>query len=72
MKPGDLRRFKDSLIARRRADGDEGSTFMVLRVDPATRWPAPSRCVDILIDGHVDEGLRYFWVEDSSEAINPV
>lgn len=72
MKPGDLRRFKDSLIARRYRAGVEGSTFMVLRVDPTTRWPAPPRCVDILINGHVDEGLRYFWVEDSSELLEPV
>jgi len=26
--------------------------------------------VDILIDGGLEEGLGYFWVEDSSEAVN--
>jgi hypothetical protein len=26
--------------------------------------------VDILIDGGLGEGLGYFWVEDSSEAVN--
>ena len=66
MKPGDLRRFRDSLIALG-ADHVEGGTFVVLRVDPATER---IRGVDILIDGHVDEGLGYFWVEDSSEVIN--
>jgi hypothetical protein len=66
MQPGDLRRFRDSLIALG-ADHVEGGTFMVLRVDPAGER---IRGVDILIDGHVDEGLGYFWVEDSSEAVN--
>ena len=68
MKPGDLRRFRDSLMAFG-ADHVEGGTFMVLRVDPATER---IRGVDILIDGHVDEGLGYFWVEDSSEPLEPV
>lgn len=68
MKRGDLRRFRDSLIALG-ADHVEGGTFMVLRVDPETWVP---RAVDILIDGHVDEGLGYFWVEDSSEPLEPV
>ena len=68
MKPGELRRFRDSLIALG-ADHVEGSTFVVLRVDPATER---IRGVDILIDGHVDEGLGYFWVEDSSEPLEPV
>ena len=66
MQPGDLRRFRDSLIALGAHDGG-GGTFVVLRVDPATER---IRGVDILIDGHVDEGLGYFWVEDSSEVIN--
>ena len=66
MQPGDLRRFRDSLIALG-ADHVEGGTFVVLRVDPATER---IRGVDILLDGHVDEGLGYFWVEDSSETIN--
>ena len=66
MKPGDLRRFRDSLIALG-ADHVEGGTFMVLRVDPEAYR---IRGVDILIDGHVDEDLGYFWVEDSSEVIS--
>lgn len=68
MKPGELRRFRDSLIALG-ADHVEGGTFMVLRVDPATER---RRGVDILIDGHVAEGLGYFWVEDTSELLEPV
>ena len=68
MKPGELRRFRDSLIALG-ADHVEGGTFMVLRVDPAAYR---IRGVDILIDGHVDEDLGYFWVEDSSELLEPV
>lgn len=70
MKRGDLRRFRDSLIALG-ADHVEGSTFMVL--DVAT-WQvlngSPCPTVDILIDGGLEEGLGYFWVEDSSEALN--
>ena len=68
MKPGELRRFRDSLIALG-ADHVEGGTFMVLRVgyDVAT-----GHGVDILIDGHVDEGLGYFWVAVNSEPLEPV
>ena len=66
MKPGDLRRFKGEVGDVPGIFGG-GGTFVVLRVDPATER---IRGVDILIDGHVDEGLVYFWVEDSSETIN--
>ena len=67
MKPGDLRRFRDSLFALG-ADHVEGSTFMVLRVDRVTVRSGGS--VDILLGGKREEGLGYFWVEDSSEVIN--
>ena len=67
MKPGDLRRFKGDMIGSMSDVLVGGGTFVVLRVDPATER---IRGVDILIDGHVDEGLGYFWVEDSSEVIN--
>ena len=67
MKPGDLRRFKGDMIGSMSDVLVGGGTFVVLRVDPATER---IRGVDILIDGHVDEGLGYFWVEDSSETIN--
>jgi len=70
MKKGDLRRFRDSLIALG-ADHVEGSTFMVLRVnDSAARRPTPGRAVDILLDGRVETDLGYSWVEDSSEVIS--
>ena len=68
MKPGDLRRFRDSLIALG-VTHLEGSTFMVLKVDMAGRNRV-THTVDILIDGGLEEGLGYFWVEDSSEAVN--
>ena len=67
MKPGDLRRFKGDMIGSMSEVLVGGGTFVVLRVDPATER---IRGVDILLDGHVDEGLGYFWVEDSSETIN--
>lgn len=68
VEQGQLRRFRDSLMALG-ADHFEGGTFVVLRVDPATER---IRSVDILIDGHIDEDLGYFWVEDSSELLEPV
>ena len=68
MKPGDLRRFRDSLIALG-ADHVEGSTFMVLRVNDSANFDA-RLVVDILIDNRVETDLGYSWVEDSSEAVN--
>ena len=69
MKRGDLRRFKGDMIGSMSEVLVGGGTFVVLRVDPATER---IRGVDILIDGHVDEDLGYFWVEDSSELLEPV
>jgi len=66
MQPGDLRRFKDGLIALG-ATHLEGSTFMVLRVHPQ---PPAFRGVDILIDGRVETDLGYFWTADSSEVLS--
>jgi len=68
MQPGDLRRFKDSLIALGDVLG-EGSTFVVLRVLVRAGAP-PRRAVDILLDGRVETDLGYSWVEDSSEVIS--
>jgi len=65
MQPGDLRRFRDDMIGS--MGPRPGSTFMVLRVNAAREWP---RTVDILLDGGLEDGLGYFWVEDSSEAID--
>jgi hypothetical protein len=68
MKPGDLRRFKDSLIAGGRTHL-EGSNFMVLKVDMAGRNRV-THTVDVLINDRCEEGWGYHWVEDSSETIN--
>jgi hypothetical protein len=65
MKPGDLRRFSDSMIVLG-ADIPDGSTFIVLKVTPFKS----GRTVDILLDGGIEEGLGYFWLEDNSEALN--
>jgi hypothetical protein len=63
MRPGDLRRFRDSLTIA----PFEGSTFMVLEVSgTAGREPTS---VDILIDGR-SETLGFRWVRDSSEVLN--
>ena len=69
MQPGELRRFKGDMIGSMSEVLVGGGTFVVLRVDPATER---IRSVDILIDGHIDEDLGYFWVEDSSELLEPV
>jgi hypothetical protein len=69
MQPGDLRRFRDSLIALG-ADHVEGSTFMVLRVNDRARREGYDNPRHILIDGNVETDLGYSWVEDSSEAVN--
>ena len=73
MKPGDLRRFRDGPFTL----GDpakrvEESTFMVLRVGELTER-LPRYCVvDILLNGMQETNLGYFWVKDSSEAIDEV
>lgn len=68
MKPGDLRRFSDSLMA---LGADHfGRTFMVLEVS-GTAGREPTR-VNILIDGRHETDLGYHWVRDSSEQLNEV
>jgi len=69
VRKGDLRRFRDSLIALG-ADHVEGCTFMVLRVNAAAATGSPCPTVDILLDSRVETDLGYFWVEDSSEVIS--
>ena len=68
MKKGDLRRFKDDMIGS--MGPFPGSTFMVLDVATWQVLTGTNTTVDILIDGGLEEGLGYFWVEDSSEAVN--
>ena len=67
MKPGDLRRFRDSLTAFRRHHF-EGSTFVVLEV--SGRVGAEPTRVDILLDGRRETDLGFHWVEQNSEALN--
>ena len=69
MKKGDLRRFRDSLIALG-ADHVEGSTFMVLRVNDSGCRAGRRLVVDILIDDRVETDLGYFWVMDNSEVLS--
>jgi len=68
VKPGDLRRFKDDMIGS--MGPFPGSTFMVLDVATWQVLTGTNTTVDILIDGGLEEGLGYFWVENSSEALN--
>lgn len=69
MKPGDLRRFRDSLTALGlRADHFEGGTFVVLEV--SGRVGAEPTRVDILIGGRCETDLGYHWVRDNSEVLN--
>ena len=67
MKPGDLRQFVDSMVVLGVADvAWESRAFIVLKVTPT----GSVRTVDILLDGRLEEGLGYRWVEDNSETIN--
>lgn len=68
MKPGDLRQFREDMIVLGATDADlwQGSTFIVLKVTPYNS----GRTVDILLDGMIEEGLGYLWVESNSEALN--
>jgi len=68
VKKGDLRRFKDDMIGS--MGPFPGSTFMVLDVATWQVLTGTNTTVDILIDGGLEEGLGYFWVENSSEALN--
>lgn len=67
MKPGDLRRFRDRLMATG-VDHFAGGTFMVLAVSHFI-GTEPTR-VDILLNGKCEEDLGYHWVGDSSEVIS--
>ena len=67
MKPGELRRFSDSLMAFG-VDHFEGSTFVVLEVSGRV-GVEPTR-VDILLDGRRETDLGFHWVEQNSEDLN--
>jgi hypothetical protein len=66
MKPGELRKFVDSMFVLSPTDNYERRTFIVLKVTPIKS----GRTIDILLDGRIEEGLGYRWVEDHSEALN--
>jgi hypothetical protein len=66
MKPGDLRQFVDNMFALSPTDNTERSTFIVLKVTPFKS----GRAVDILLNGRLEVGLGYRWVEDNSEPLN--
>lgn len=68
MKPGDLRQFGESMIVLGATDADlwERRTFIVLNVKPYKS----GRTVDILMNGKLEEGLGYLWVENNSEPVN--
>ena len=67
MKPGDLRRFRDTLQASG-VDHWTGGTFVVLEV--SGRVGAEPTRVDILIGGRCETDLGYHWVRDNSEVLD--
>ena len=67
MKPGDLRRFKDDLVALAHEEDYRGHVFTVLKVDVAQPGPL---LVDILVDGKIEKEWGHQWVKDNSEALN--
>ena len=71
MKPGELRRFTvGPFTLGDPAKRVEESTFMVLRVGELAEGPTRYCVVDILLDGMQETNLGYFWVKDSSEAVD--
>ena len=70
MKPGDLRRFNDTLgVDVALEDALAGCTFVVLEVSH-NHAEARGGSVKLLIDGRVDEGWSRLWVLENSEVIN--
>ena len=69
MKPGDLRCFKNFRNGSARSLQLIGRPFMVLEVDPAS---PDARRMAFLVDGRLEKGWGYDWVESNSEAIDPV
>lgn len=67
MKPGDLRRFKDDLVALTWEENCRGHVFTVLNVGVVKGGPL---LVDILVDGRLEKELGYHWVLTNSEALN--
>ena len=70
MKPGDLRRFKDFRNGSARSLQLIGRPFVVLEAAEAER--RADAWVSFLVDGRLEKGWGYDWVESNSEAIDPV
>ena len=72
MKPGDLRKFKEGLTGSARTQSVAGRPFMVLETawspGVATTWT--TNRVSFLIDGRLEKGWGYNWVEQHSEVID--
>ena len=70
MKPGDLRRFKDSAFFPAAANKTfPGRTFVILSVFGRHPGRTAGR-VEVLIDGKVLGPWGYPWVEQNSEALD--
>ena len=72
MKPGDLRRFKDSAVfPLAAAKTFPGRTFVILGIFDRHPGRTAGR-VEVLLDGKVLGPWGYPWVEQNSEALNEV
>lgn len=72
MKPGDLRRFKDSAIFPAAASSTYPSrTFVILSVFGRHPGRTAGR-VEVLLDGKVLGPWGYPWVQQNSELLEPV
>ena len=70
MKPGDLRRFNDTLgVDVALVLTLAGCTFVVLEVNH-NHAEARGGSVKFLIDGRVEEGCSRLWVLENSEVLN--
>ena len=69
MKPGDLRRFNDTLDDDVLGDISAGCTFMVLGVN-YNHAEARGGSVKFLIDGRVEVGWSRVGVLENSEVLN--
>jgi len=66
MKSGELRRFKDDMWSSAAVSRCSGRPFMLLEVRSPVEW------VSFLIDGRVESGWGYTFVEQSSTSLEHV
>ena len=70
MKAGDLRRFKDSAVfPLAAAKTFPGRTFLVLGIIDRVPGKRSGR-VELLVEGGIQKGWGYPWVEQNSEVLN--